>query len=88
MQEHDNQSVLSNKVDDYKQKTSNSEITKMTNACVHGPEIAKTVSENEILNVPQSLSKSFNTMYHCPISELTKRFSKYSKKCREICYHY
>ena len=50
----------------------------MTNACVHGPEIAKTVSGNEILNVPQSLRKSFNTMYHGSISELTKRFSKYS----------
>ena len=57
---------------------SNSEITKMRNACEHRPEIAKIVFGNEIWNVPQSLGKSYNTMYHGSKSELTKRFSKYS----------
>ena len=42
--------------------TSNSEITKMRNACEHRPKIAKIVSRNEILNFPQSLGKSCNTM--------------------------
>ena len=57
---------------------SNSEITKMRNACEHRPEIAKIVLGNEILNVPQTLVKSYNTMYHGSKSELTKQFSKYS----------
>ena len=50
----------------------------MKNACEHGPEIAKIVFGNEILNSLQSLGKSYNTMYHGSKSELTKRFSKYS----------
>ena len=50
----------------------------MRNACEHRPEIAKIVFGNEILNAPQSLDKSYNTMYHGWKSELTKRFSKYS----------
>ena len=67
---------------------SDSEITKMRNACKHRPQIA-----NIVLNVPQSLGKSYNTMYHGSKSELAKQFSKYSineieEKCREICYHY
>ena len=41
---------------------SNSEITKMRNACEHRPEIAKIVSGNETSNFPQSLGKSYNTM--------------------------
>ena len=57
---------------------SNSEITKMRNACEHRPEIAKIVLGNEILNVPQTLVKSYNTMHHGSKSELTKQFSKYS----------
>ena len=57
---------------------SNSEITKMRNACEHRPEIAKIVLGNEILNVPQTLVKSYNTMHHGSKSELTKLFSKYS----------
>ena len=60
------------------EKPSNSEITKMRNACERRPEIAKIVFWNEILNVPQSWSKSYNTMYHGSKSELTKRYSKYS----------
>ena len=43
---------------------SNSKIAKMRNACEHKPEIAKIVFGNEILNVPPSLGKSYNTMYH------------------------
>ena len=43
---------------------SNSEITKMRNAYEHRPEIAKIVSGNEILNVPQSSGKSYNAVYH------------------------
>ena len=57
---------------------SNSEITKMRNACEHRPEIAKIVLGNEILNVPQTLVKSYTTMYYDSKSELTKQFSKYS----------
>ena len=57
---------------------SNSEITKMRNACEHKPEIAKIVLGNEILNAPQSLDKNYNTMYHGWKSESAKRFSKYS----------
>ena len=70
---------------------SNSEITKMRNACEHRPEIAKIVLGNEILNVPQTLVKSYNTMYHGSKSELTKQFSKYSINeipKNEICCHY
>ena len=43
---------------------SNSKIAKMRNACEHKPEITKIVFGNEILNVPPSLGKSYNTMYH------------------------
>ena len=50
----------------------------MRNACEHRPEIAKTVFGNEILNVLQSLGKSYNTMYHGSKFELTERISKYS----------
>ena len=57
---------------------SNSEITMMRNACEHRPEIAKIVFGNEILNVLQSLGKSYNTMYHGSKFELTERISKYS----------
>ena len=57
---------------------SNSEITKMKNACEHRPEITKIVFGNEILNVPQSLGKTYITVYHGSKSELTKQFSKYS----------
>ena len=57
---------------------SNSEITKMRNACEPRQEIAKIVLGNEILNAPQSLDKNYNSVYHGWKSELTKRFSKYS----------
>ena len=50
----------------------------MRNACEHRPEIAKIVLGNEILNVPQTLVKSYTTMYYDSKSELTKQFSKYS----------
>ena len=50
----------------------------MRNACEHRPEIAKIAFGNEILNVPQSLGESYNTIFHGSKSELTQRFSKYS----------
>ena len=50
----------------------------MKNACQHKPKNAKIVFGNEILNVPKSLGKIYNAMYHGQKSELTKRFSKYS----------
>ena len=36
--------------------------------------LPKIVLGNEILNVPQTLVKSYNTMYHGSKSELTKQF--------------
>ena len=53
---------------------SSSEITKMRNACEHRSEIAKIVFGNEVVNVPQSLGKSYNTMYRGSKSELTAIF--------------
>ena len=50
----------------------------MKNVCEHRPEISKIIFGNERLNVPQSLGKSYNTMYHGSKYELTKEFSKYS----------
>ena len=50
----------------------------MRNVCEHRPEISKIIFGNERLNVPQSLGKSYNTMYHGSKYELTKEFSKYS----------
>ena len=40
--------------------------------------LPKIVLGNEILNVPQTLVKSYTTMYYDSKSELTKQFSKYS----------
>ena len=43
---------------------SNSDIVKMRSACEHRPYLANAIFSNEILNVPQSLCKAPDRMYH------------------------
>ena len=61
----------------------------MRNACEHRAEISKIVFGNEILNVPQSSGKSYNTMYRGSKSELTSNFLniqsiKFQKRQRNL----
>ena len=47
----------------------------MRSACEHRPDLAKAIFSNEIMNVPQSLCKDTESMFHGAKSETTKRLT-------------
>ena len=50
----------------------------MRSACEHRHVLANTIFSNEILNVPQSLCKAPDIMYHGSKADIAKRFSEFS----------